>query len=145
MYCWRRLAAGVLTSAMAAAAVPLASCGGGSESTYGAGPTTTPPTTNPGGSGVTTNSVVIADQSFSPSLITAPVGTTVTWQWKSCDDVSGGYGTCVSHNVTFDDGSNIASSTQSTGTFSRTFGAAGTYKYHCTIHGAGMSGQITVK
>jgi len=73
-------------------------------------------------------------------------GTTVTWEWKACtDDGYGGYGGCVSHNVTFDDGSNIASSTQSTGTFSRTFNTAGTYKYHCVVHGTGMSGQVTVK
>jgi plastocyanin len=124
----------------------LAGCGGASDSTYNSGPTTQPGG-NSGGTGVNTNTVVIADQSFNPGSINVPVGTTVTWQWKSCvDDGYGGYATCVSHNVTFDDGSNIASSTQNTGTFSRTFNAAGTYKYHCTIHGAAvMSGQVTVK
>ena len=45
----------------------------------------------------------------------------------------------------FDDGSNISSGSQSSGTFSRTFTAAGTYKYHCTIHGSAMSGQVVVQ
>ena len=125
----------------------LAACGGGSDSSYNTGPSTTP--TNPGGTtGVATNSVVIADQAFNPGAVNIPVGATVTWEWKSCvDDPSGyGYGGCVSHNVTFDDGSNITSATQNAGTFSRTFNTAGTYKYHCSIHGASvMSGQVTVK
>ena len=137
----------LLVAALAAAAA-LSACGGGSDSTYGNGPTTNPGTTNPGGTtgGVSTNTVVIADQTFNPGVVSVPVGTTVTWEWKACsDDGYGGYSTCVSHNVTFDDGSSIASSTQSTGTFSRTFNAAGTFKYHCTIHGTAMSGQVTVK
>lgn len=136
----RRLLTATVTAAV------LAGCGGASDSSYNSGPTTQPGG-NPGGTGVSTNTVVIADQSFSPGAINVPVGTTVSWQWKSCvDDGYGGYASCVSHNVTFDDGSNVASSTQNTGTFSRTFNTAGTYKYHCTIHGAAaMSGQVTVK
>jgi plastocyanin len=127
-------------------AVALIGCGGGADSTYGNGPSTTP-TTNPAGSpGVNSNTVVIAEQTFTPGAVNVTAGTTVTWQWKSCsDDGYGGYATCVSHNVTFDDGSGIASSTQSTGTFSRTFNNAGTYKYHCSIHGTAMTGQVTVK
>jgi len=138
---YRRL----LVAAIAAAA--LSACGGGSDSSYGNGPTN-PGTTNPGGTptGVSTNQILIADQSFSPGVANVPVGTTVTWEWKPCtDDGYGGYAGCVAHNVTFDDGSSIASSTQSTGTFSRTFNTAGTFKYHCTIHGTAMSGQVTVK
>ena len=139
MYSRRLLVAAILATAA------LSACGGGSDSTYNNGPTT-PGTTNPGGTPVTTNNVVIADQSFNPGIVSVPPGTTVTWEWKACsDDGYGGYAGCVSHNVTFDDGSNIASSTQSTGTFSRTFNTAGTYKYHCTIHGSAMSGQVTVK
>jgi plastocyanin len=44
--------------------------------------------------------------------------------------------------VTFDDG--VASPTQSDGTYSRTFAAAGTYTYHCTVHPS-MTGTITVQ
>ena len=140
MHYRRLLAAAIL------AAAALSACGGGSDS-YGNGPTNPGGSTNPGGTpGVATNTVVIAEQAFNPGVVNVTPGTTVTWEWKACtDDGYGGYGGCVSHNVTFDDGSNIASSTQSTGTFSRTFNTAGTYKYHCVVHGAGMSGQVTVK
>ena len=47
------------------------------------------------------------------------------------------------HSVTFDDGT--TSPTQDQGTYTRTFGAAGTYNYHCSIHGAAMAGTITVQ
>ena len=68
-----------------------------------------------------------------PVTIPAP-GTTVTWQWAP---------DAVEHNVTFDDGPQ--SPTQSSGTFPRTFANAGTYAYHCTIHGAAvMHGTVTV-
>jgi plastocyanin len=95
---------------------------------------------------------MIADNAFNPTGVTVSPGTTVTWKWAACTpDNGGGYGggygtSCPTHNVTFDDGSNIASQTQDAGEFSRSFAAAGTYKYHCTIHGAAvMSGQVVVK
>lgn len=92
--------------------------------------------TNPGGGGglgSTSTSISVADNYFSPAATTVPVGSTVTWTWNGAR----------SHNVTFDDGT--ASGTQATGTFDRTFNTAGTYNYHCTIHGAAMSGSVTVK
>src|SRR5438270_11678426 len=101
-------------------AVALVACGGGGDSGYGTGPTTTPtppttPGTNPGG--VATNTIDIGESSFDPENVAVPVGTTVTWMWNSCPGGSGsGYASCVSHNVTFDDGSHIASSTQDSGT-----------------------------
>jgi plastocyanin len=45
--------------------------------------------------------------------------------------------------VTFDDG--LSSPTQDQGSYSRTFSAAGTYNYHCAVHGAAMAGSITVQ
>ena len=125
-----------------------AACGGGSSGGGGTtGPTNSNPggTGNPGGGGVV-NTVNLADQSFNPASVTVPAGTTVTWAWPStCSDGYGGYYTCPTHSVVFDDGSNIQSPTQSTGTFTRTFSAAGTYKYHCAIHGSAMSGQVVVQ
>ena len=62
--------------------------------------------------------------------------TTVVWAWSS-----GG----VSHNVTFDDGEQ--SGNRSSGTYQRTFADAGSFPYHCTIHGtatSGMRGSVTV-
>jgi len=123
-----------------------AACGGGG----GGGGTTGPTNTNPGGTGnpggTVTNTVNLADQAFNPGTVTVPTGTTVTWQWPStCSDGYGGYYTCPTHSVVFDDGSNIQSPTQSAGTFTRTFSAAGTYRYHCAIHGSSMSGQVVVQ
>ena len=134
--------------AIATIAAALSACGGSTDSTYNTGPSTPPsqqpPTTTPGG--VATNSVTVAESSFNPSNISIAVGTTVTWEWNSCSgDGYGGYSTCVSHAIVFDDGSGIASATQSTGTFSRAFNTAGTFKYHCAIHGQSMSGQVVVK
>ena len=105
-----------------------ASCGGGGGSGNG-GPTG--PGTG-GGSGATSNNVSVADNYFSPAATTVAVGS-VTWTWTGSQ----------SHNVTFDDGD--SSATQASGTYTRRFSGAGTYSYHCTIHGAAMSGTVTVK
>ncbi|HTE46326.1 MAG TPA: plastocyanin/azurin family copper-binding protein [Gemmatimonadaceae bacterium] len=118
-------------------------CGGSGIGDYGTSPDT-PSAGNPAGS-ANTNEISIADQNFTPNTTTVPKGTKVTWTWNSCTDGGyGGYAGCVMHNVTFDDGSNISSAVQDSGTFNRTFAAAGTYKYHCSVHGAAMSGQIIV-
>jgi plastocyanin len=66
----------------------------------------------------------------------------VTWTWNTCTGDGYGGQTCVSHSVTFDDG--VTSPTQDTGTYNRTFTAKGTYTYHCLVHGAAMTGTITV-
>ena len=117
-----------ITLALTAAA----GCGGGDDAT---GEGNTPPPA--GGISVTNNA-------FSPSTKTIPVGTTVTWAWSTC---SGGdiYGpeTCVAHGVNFNDGTN--SPTQEKGSYSRTFSTPGSYPYRCAIHGAAMSGSVTVQ
>lgn len=78
------------------------------------------------------NEVRVQNNSFSPSTRMVPVGTTVTFRW-----VAGAF----THNVTFADGP--ASASQASGTFTRTFNAAGNFPYQCTLH-AGMTGTITV-
>lgn len=122
------------------------SSGGGSTGPTGGNnnnpPTNNPPNNNP----VSTNAVTVTGTAFMPSNITVAKGATVTWTWDSCSADPYGYGgaTCVSHNVAFDvDGS--TSGAQSTGTFTRVFDTVGTFKYHCAIHGAAMSGQIVVQ
>ena len=119
---------------IALALISAAACGGGGETT---GPQTGNTTVPAGGISVTNNA-------FSPATKTIPVGTTVRWAWNTC---SGGdiYGpeACVAHSVSFDDGT--TSPTQEKGSYSRTFGAAGSFPYHCTVHGAAMSGSITVQ
>jgi plastocyanin len=100
--------------------VALASCGDGNLS-------------GPGGPGAGANEVRVGNNFFNPSSRTVSVGTTITWTWNNG---------AVLHNVTFGDGP--ASPNQTRGTYQRTFNAAGSFPYSCTIHGGAMSGTITV-
>jgi plastocyanin len=75
----------------------------------------------------------VGNNFFNPSSVSITAGEGVVWTWSAG---------AAQHNVTFDDGP--ASETQSSGTFSRTFASAGTFPYHCTIHGTAMSGTVTV-
>lgn len=117
---------------LCAALVLANACGGDSPTNPGGNNTGG---NNNGGNGSTSNQVSVGDNFFDPSATTVPSGTTVTWTWNG----SG------SHNVTFDNTNVGNSGTQTSGTFSRTFGSAGTFNYHCTVHGVGMSGTITVQ
>ena len=84
-----------------------------------------------------TASVSVTDDAFSPASSTVSVGATVTWQWSGTHQ----------HNVTWAAAS-TNSATQTTGTFMRTFPAAGSYVYYCTIHGTqttGMHATIVVQ
>ena len=110
---------GMLTSILMV--LVLDSCGGSESSTA--------PNTGPS----TSNSVEVHDNFFSPTTMTVAVGTTVTWTWSSAN----------AHDVTFTD--NVHSATQSSGSFSRQFTAAGSYDYMCSVHGAAMSGRIVVQ
>jgi plastocyanin len=130
-------------------ALAIAACGGSSGGGYSTGPTggNNNPPNNPGTSNpVSTSSVTLTTASFTPATIAIAKGTTVTWTWDTCgapDPYGYGGATCVSHNIVFDDGT--TSSAQSTGTFTRRFDGAGTFKYHCAIHGAAMSGEVDVQ
>jgi len=89
--------------------------------------------------------ITVLNDQFTPSLRVIAPGGTIQWAWNTCSG-SGGYGggeTCVAHNVTFDDGP--ASPTQETGSYSRTFAAAATYNYRCTVHPTFMTGAIKVE
>ncbi|HKW10183.1 MAG TPA: cupredoxin domain-containing protein [Gemmatimonadaceae bacterium] len=103
-------------------------------------PQNNPPQNNPP---TTTNAISVTNNYFDPLTTTVPVNTKVTWTWNTCG--SDGYGgqTCVAHDILFDDAT--TSGSQQSGTWSRTFTAAGTYKYHCSIHGSYMSGTIVVQ
>lgn len=119
------------------AVASLCGCGGG-----GGGSTTAPP--NQGvNTAPPTGGISVINNSFSPGTKTVAVGATVQWAWNSCTGDAYNGQTCVSHSVTFDDGT--TSPTQDQGTFNRTFSAAGTYAYHCSVHGAAMAGTITVQ
>ena len=71
-----------------------------------------------------------------PASLTVTPNTTVTWNFNS--------GT---HNVTFEDGQgNVGDRTS--GTHTRSFSAAGTFRYRCTNHSpdftSGMIGSVVV-
>jgi plastocyanin len=112
-------------------------CGGSGGGTTGPLNNTLPPA----------NGISVENNLFSPAAKTVTTGTAVVWAWNSCTD-NGGYSggqTCVTHDIVFDDGA-TSSGPMSQGTFTRTFATAGTYNYHCSIHGAAvMSGSITVQ
>jgi plastocyanin len=80
-----------------------------------------------GASGLTTTA-------YSPNPDTIAVGDTIVW--RNTDTTA--------HTATADDRSWDSGGIAPGATFSRTFGAAGTYTYHCTIH-PGMVGTVTVR
>ena len=125
---------------VALAVVGLAACGGGGG---GGGSQVTSPPPPSGNTPPPSNGITVSNNNYSPGTKTVAAGTTVQWAWNTCTgDVYAGT-TCTSHSVTFDDG--VTSPTQDQGTYSRTFNAAGTYNYHCAIHGTAMAGSITVQ
>jgi plastocyanin len=74
--------------------------------------------------------------SFNPTNLTVSAGANVTW-----NNVSG-----TTHNVTFtSQGSPNSIADFASGTRVVAFPNAGTYQYHCTIHGTSMSGTIVVQ
>ncbi len=113
--------------AVVLALVGLAAC---SSSPYGPG--------GGGGGGPTgghSTTITVSNNIFSPTPDTVVAGP-VTFSWSNASNT---------HNVTWDSGPNTQtnSSTMTTGTFGVTL-IAGTYHYHCTVHGAAMSGTIVV-
>lgn len=111
------------TITIAAALLGAAACGG---SSYSTGPGNPPPP----------NTVdALSSLAFSPSTLTVPSGTTVTFAFQG-----------VAHNVTFTAATGVPADIPNTANASvqRTFATAGTFAYHCTIH-AGMSGTVVVQ
>jgi plastocyanin len=115
-------------------------CGGGGSASDGAptGPAQSPDPVN-----TSTMSLMVENNHFSPARDSVPAGSTLHWAWNSCDGDGYGGQTCTQHGVQFDDGG-PSSSIQSSGSFSRTFAAAGVFTYHCAVHGAAMQGSVKV-
>ena len=124
----------VVPFALPLALVVLSACGGGGS---GNGGTDYSPV-EPSGGGTTSapsssNDIRVSDNAFSPANTTVAPGTTVSWTWTGNAD----------HDVTFTDGPR--SPIQSKGSYERTYPTAGSFPYRCSIHGAAMSGTITVR
>jgi plastocyanin len=113
--------------------------GGGSASDQMTGPGQAPP---PPATGSTT-SLQVSNNKYTPARDSVAAGSTLTWTWNSCTGDGYGGSTCTSHSVKFDDGG-ASSDIQESGTFSRTFATAGTYTYHCAVHGTAMAGTVIV-
>jgi len=114
------------------------SCG---KSSYNSNPTPTPPAGGGGGGGTTSGAVTISAMSYSPKTLTVAKGTVV--KWTNNDSYA--------HTVTSNDGTSFDSRSISGadaytagGAFSYTANTAGTFEYHCTIHGLAMSGTLIV-
>jgi plastocyanin len=78
--------------------------------------------------------VEIRNFTFQPSTLRVPAGATVTWVNR--DDVV--------HTSTSDAGVWDSPSLSTNATYSRTFGAAGQFPYHCTPH-PNMQARIVVE
>ena len=119
-------------AAVVAASLALATCskapaapgGGGGGGGGGTTATVSIPVTDYGGN---------QQPSYSPNVVTIPAGGAVTW--KNNDTVA--------HTTTSDTG--IWNQSLPAGdSYTRTFAAAGTYPFACTIH-VGMTGRVIVQ
>ena len=99
-------------------------------------PVTTAPTTNSTAKlqGSSQMDVLIRGSAFEPSILSVPVGTSVTWTNKDGDP----------HAIKCDlPGTFNGLAQQNGGTFSFTFTKAGTFNYYCDLHDC-MIGTIIV-
>jgi plastocyanin len=85
-----------------------------------------------------TKGVSVKDNFFSPKKVTVGVRGKVRWTWRGS----------APHNVTFTKvprgATKKGAGTRRKGSFTRSFGKRGTYRYVCTIH-AGMTGTVVAK
>lgn len=75
-----------------------------------------------------------AGNRFAPATLTIRAGDSVTWNWVS------GF-----HSIVSDSSAFPASAGQSSGQYTIAFPTAGTFPYHCGVHGPMMSATIVVQ
>jgi plastocyanin len=80
-----------------------------------------------------TRTVTLRDIAFTPGRVTIARGDAVVWRWRD-----GG----TRHNLV--SRSFRGASARSSGSVTRTFRAAGTFRYRCTLH-PGMNGAVVVR
>ena len=85
------------------------------------------------------------ESAFSPSPLTVPLNAVVRWYNDDRVAAGGAYGGSngTSHTINADDLSFSSGNLTPGRTFERTFAAAGTYDYHCSIHPT-MKGRVIV-
>jgi plastocyanin len=111
-----------------------------SSNTPSSSPSNTPaastPAASPTGTASAAATVQATDQKvFDPTTVTINSGQAVSWQNNGS----------LPHTVTFDNGPSFNQNLDSGSSVQRTFSSAGTFKYHCLVHGASMSGTVIVK
>ena len=123
--------------ATVAGGLALANCGN-DETSGGETPATSTEASSPAG-GIPGNltTITISDNKFSPGSLQIPVGAKVTWRWTGKNE----------HEVvgTFDEVEVDSPRQRGEGTFSFAFEHAGVFAYQCAVHGAAMSGTVTVQ
>ncbi len=82
--------------------------------------------------------VTVANFAFSPSSVTIPAGTTVHWVFSQGVHTTTS-GDCCNPDGTWDSDLHGQGSS-----FDFTFNTPGTYPYFCQVHGAMMTGSVTV-
>ena len=98
---------------------------------------TTTATSTSTASGGEDGKVTISDNKFTPAEVNIAVNHEVIWTWSGSapHSVSGTFA-----------GEKVQSPTLTgTGTFAFSFTKAGTFSYQCGVHGASMSGKVTIK
>ena len=85
----------------------------------------------PSAAAVTT--VEVVDMSFTPSMVKARLGDTVTWRFQDA----------TTHTTTSDQGFWNSGSKTAGQSFSHRFVSAGTFPYHCSVHST-MRGTVKV-
>jgi len=89
-----------------------------------------------GAGAATTKTVTLKNIAFSPKSLKVAKGTKVAFAFRDGATV---------HNVTSTGSTRFSTiSNRRTGSKSRTFSKAGTYRYECTLH-PGMTGRIVVR
>jgi plastocyanin len=107
--------------------------------TPAAGRTATPTPSTGAGATVRvgpSGSMSFVDSQSGNSTTTIRAGERVTWNFEGFHSVTSG-------NCCNPDG-NFNSGTMSSGSFSHTFPAAGSFPYFCTVHGSLMTGMVMV-
>lgn len=89
--------------------------------------------------------ITVADYLFSPDTITVKAGTIVEWdnQGPSTHTVTSDSTLWTSTTLSPPGGGNPYGGSSAGGSFRFTFNAAGTFKYHCSIHSQ-MHGTVIV-
>jgi plastocyanin len=123
-----RIRTALIVLLLTVAFVALAGCSSGQPAT----PAATPSGSTPAAGAAKAVAVSMASFAFDPANVDVAVGGTVTWTNNDT----------VGHTVKID--GKTSDTIAPGGTFSKTFAAAGTFPYSCTIHPS-MTGQVTVK